>query len=105
MAKVGKWAFIVGIVIAAVGGAGFEQPWFPWALALLGIVVGLLNVTATETQAFLVAGIGLIVSFRALGALPYVGDEATAVLSNISAFVSAALVVVALKGLLETARD
>ena len=37
MALVGKGSFIVGLVIAAAAGVGFEQAWFGWALAVLGL--------------------------------------------------------------------
>jgi hypothetical protein len=105
MAQIGKWAFTVGLVIAIVGGLGFGQTWFAWLLVLLGLIVGFLNVTDREAQKFLLAAIGLIVAATAWGLLPYVGGYLSAILNNVVAFIGAAVVVVALKVLFETAQD
>ena len=64
MAQMGKWAFIVGLVISVVGGLGISQPWFWWVLAVLGLIVGFLNISAGEVHGFLLASIALIVSER-----------------------------------------
>ncbi len=105
MEQLGKWAFILGLVIAVVGGLGFEQAWFVWVLAILGLVVGFLNVTGEESRGFLLAAIGLIVSANAVASIPYVGGAITQILSNIVAFIAAAVLIVALKALFETARN
>ena len=105
MAQLGKWAFIVGMIVAVVGGLGFSEAWFVWLLALLGIVVGFLNVTDRESSKFLLAAVGLIVAAAAWSSLPYVGGYFSAILNNIVAFIGAALLVVALKVLFETAKD
>ena len=70
MALVGKCAFVVGLVIAVAGGLGFEQAWFGWVLAVLGLIVGFLNVNDKESQTFLLAAIALIVAASAVGAIP-----------------------------------
>ena len=57
MARVGKGSFIVGLVIAAAGGIGFEQAWFGWVFAVLGLIVGFLNISDKESQPFLLAAI------------------------------------------------
>ena len=44
---------IVGLVIAAAGGVGFEQAWVGWVLAVLGLIVGFLNISDKESQTFL----------------------------------------------------
>ncbi len=105
MALLGKWAFILGLVIAVVGGLGFDQPWFVWLLAILGLVVGFLNVTDKETQGFLLAAIALIVAAAAWNSIPYIGEHLGRILANIVAFIGAAVLVVALKALFATARD
>ena len=105
MAQLGKWAFIAGLVIAVVGGLGFSQPWFVWLLALLGLIVGFLNVTGSEAHKFLLAAIGLIIAASSWAGLPYVGGYLTQILYNIVAFIGAAVLVVALKVLFETAKD
>ena len=105
MDKIGKWVFIVGLVIAVLGGLGIEQPWFLWVLALLGLITGFLNVTGEETKGFLLAAIGLIVSAGAIQSIPYIGDTATRIIDYLVAFISAAVLIVALKALFETAKD
>jgi ATP synthase protein I len=101
---IGKWAFIVGLVLAVIAGLLFQAAWVVWVLVLLGVVVGLLNVGGTETQGFLVAAIAFTLASTALGSIPFVGGVLTAVLGYIGAFVSGAMVVVALKALFQSAR-
>lgn len=105
MAHVGKWAFIAGLVIAVAAGLGFSQPWVAWVLAVLGLIVGFMNVSGSESFRFLVAAIALIVAANALGGLPYIGGYATNIISYLIAFLSAAVLVVALKSLFELSND
>ena len=105
MAQIGKWAFIVGLLIAVVAGLGFTQAWVGWVLALLGLIVGFLNIGDEETQSFLLASIALIVAANAVASLPWIGGYATSIIANLIAFLSAAVLVVALKSLFATARD
>lgn len=60
--KIGSWAFIVGVVLAIVL-AIFTQlnPWLTTVLIVLGLVIGLLNVAATETRSFLLAALALVI--------------------------------------------
>lgn len=103
--KIGKWAFLAGLVLAAVATAIPEQTWTLWVLALIGLLVGFLNVAAEESHKFLIAAIGLILAARSLEVLPVVGEYATSIVSNVVAFLGAAVLVVALKTVIETARD
>ena len=105
MQHIGKWAFIVGLVIAGLAGVGFDQTWFTWVLALLGLIVGFLNVTTGETQGFLLAAIALMLSANAVQEIPYVGPQLTQILGNLVAFMAAAVLVVALRALFDTVRD
>jgi hypothetical protein len=104
LAIVGKWAFIIGLVIAVIAGIFFQAAWVVWVLAILGVIVGLLNVTETDTQSFLLAAIALILSATALNTIPLVGEFIKNILGYVAAFVAGAMVVVALKALYETAR-
>ncbi len=105
MEQLGKWAFVLGLVIAIIGGLGFTQSWFGWVLAVLGLVVGFMNIAGKESFRFLLAAIALIVAANAVGGLPYVGGALTQIIANVIAFVSAAVLVVALKSLFELAKD
>jgi len=104
----GEWAFFAGLIIAivlAITPAGGEAPWAAPSLALLGLVVGLLNIKAQETTKFLVATIALLmVGSAGLQSLPWVGGLMDNVLWNISQFVALAALIVALKAVVEMAR-
>ncbi len=105
MAQVGKWTFIVGLVIAVAGGVGFVQSWFGWVLAVLGLIVGFLNISDKESQAFLLAAIALIVAANAVGAIPYIGEHVTRIIANLVLFLGGAVLVVAVRSLFVVARD
>ena len=96
----GRWAFLIGAIIAVLAGLVWQAPavpaWVIWVLALLGLVVGLLNITAKETSTFLLAAIALTLVGTA-GQLPALGAVIGQILSNILAFVWPAALVVALK--------
>lgn len=96
---VGRWALIIGIVLAAL--AGFtEIPSLPVILFVLGLIVGFLNIQEKESTPFLVAVIALMViglSGLRLGSLT---PTVISILENFLAFVSAAGLIVALKQVL-----
>ena len=102
---VGKWAFIIGLVLAAVVGWLFQAQWVIWVLAILGVIVGLLNVTGEDTEKFLLAAIAFGLSATALSTVPVLGLQITSALGYVAAFVAGAVVVVALKVLFQTARS
>jgi hypothetical protein len=104
MANIGKWAFIAGLAIAVLAGLGVDANWVMWLLAVLGLVVGFLNVTSEETQSFTLAAIALMLSATAVQDLPMVGGLLTNVMVNLVVFIAPAVLVVALKGLFATAR-
>ena len=56
MALVGKGSFIIGLLIAVGGGLGFEQAWFGWLLAVLGLIVGFLNISDKEASGLSLSG-------------------------------------------------
>ncbi len=105
MQTLGKWAFIIGIILAVIAAFVTQVPWIYWILAVLGLIVGFLNITVEETKGFLLAAIGLILSATAVQGIPLIGQMVTRVMGNIVAFIAAALLVVALKALFETAKD
>ncbi len=105
MALVGKCVFVAGLVIAVAGGLGFEQAWFGWVLAVLGLIVGFLNISDKESQTFLLATIALIVAANAVGGIPYIGEVVTRIIANLVLFLGGAVLVVAVKSLFAVARD
>ena len=89
-----------------VVGYVFQAGWAVWVLAILGVIVGLLNVTREDTERFLLAAIAFGLSATALSTLPLgLGFQLTNMLGYVAAFVAGAMVVVALKALFQTARS
>jgi hypothetical protein len=104
LAKTGQWAFILGLVLAVVMGYIVQAEWVVWVLAVLGVIVGLLNVSREDTQSFLLAAIAFGLSATALSTVPLLGTAITNILGFVAAFVAGAMIVVALKVLFRTAR-
>ncbi len=101
MEEVGKWSFIIGIIIAIVAGLLPNiqaQPWVMWVLVVLGLIVGFLNITDKETTSFLIAAIALMtVGGTGLTVFGSVGGLVLGILNNIVAFTAPGALVVALK--------
>ena len=97
--KLGHWAFLIGVVLAVIAGfvPQLQTPTVTWALVALGFLVGLLNITAKETQEFLVAGIALTIAANSASDIISLGLVAATVLSNIVTFVFPAVLIVAFK--------
>lgn len=112
-AVIGKWAFVVGIVIAVIAGILLKDTTsiaVVLVLAILGLAVGFLNVSAKETSAFLLAGIALVIgASSALTIIPAFGQALkpylTGILTNVVIFVVPGVLVVALKSIFSIARD
>ncbi len=103
---IGKWAFVAGLVICVIAGLGLaEHSAVPIVLAVIGLVVGFLNVSGAETRTFLIAAIALVISATSVDQLPEVGGYITAIMDNIVVFIAPAVLVVALKSLWSTAGD
>jgi hypothetical protein len=100
----GKWAFIAGLVLAVLLGYILGVGWVVWVLAILGVIVGFLNVTREDTERFLLAAIAFGLSVTALNTVPGLGPHITNILGYVAAFVAGAVVVVASKALFQTAR-
>jgi hypothetical protein len=101
---IGKWAFMIGLALAVLAGILFQAGWVFWVLALLGVIVGLLNIHAENSQSFLLAAVALTLSAAALNSLPVVGSFLKNIMGYVAALVAGAMVVVALKALFRTAR-
>lgn len=104
-AKLGHWIFLAGIFIAIVAGlvTGINSTVI-WVLALLGLIVGLVNVTLRDEVPFLVATTVLLIASGSLNVLPIVGETLGTILSYIVVFVAPAGLVVALKAVYAFAR-
>ena len=107
MSRMGSWAFVAGVLLALLAGLIPGIPNVMLILVVLGVVVGLLNVTTRETTAFLVASVALLLpaSATSLGAIPTVGVYMGNMLANIASFVAPAAVIVALRAIVALASE
>jgi len=107
---IGKWAFIVGIIVAVL--AAFITSVSPTItiliLFILGLIVGLLNVKKKNNTEFLIGAITLLIvgSLTALsvGKLSIPIKYLQEILNNFRAFVAAAALVVSIKTVVLTAK-
>ena len=106
--KLGRWAFIIGLIIAVLLGFvtfGYSS----LILVILGLIVGFLNVNEKEATSFLIAVIALmvvgVVGLQALSVLGSLYTWIQMVLVSFTTFVAAAAVVVAIKELFAAGRE
>ena len=113
--KIGVWAFIGGIVLALIAGlaASGMTPYMgliSTIMAVLGLLVGLLNINDEEVTPFVIAAIGLAtgsVVLANLGALlgGKVGGIVETAFRVFGVFVAGAVFVPALKAIYKLAKD
>ena len=111
--KIGSYSLTVGLIIAVVLGLelqeiGSASSWLLSLLIILGILTGLLNISATETKEFLfAAGSLIIISFAAStqinswSSIILIGPYLRGIFDNILMFIITASVAVALKNSLK----
>src|SRR3989338_11328664 len=97
-ARGGRWAFLIGVIIAIVFGAiGALGTEILWLLVIAGIIVGLANIKDEEVSPFLMASISLIIASAfgggILDILPIVGN----VLDALMVLFVPATIIVAIK--------
>jgi len=107
MEKLGSWSFIIGLAIAVLVGLFTEATGvIVTILVVLGVIVGLLNVTDKEVTSFLLASATLMLAGGAnLASIPVIGSILTRVLSNIVVLVAPAAIIVAVKAIYGLAKD
>jgi hypothetical protein len=106
----GGWAFVIGLIIAVIVAIiGTAASWPIYILLILGIVVGLLNISDKEVSSFLIASIAFMFTFTALGnvadAIPVIGAKLVKFLSLVNVFIAPAAAVVAFKALFAQAKN
>ena len=116
--QIGSYAFIVGVIIAFIAGIGVSgllgnaAGWIPLVLVILGLIVGLLNITDKETEKFLIAAVALMVVGTTAGGLTVidgvlspVGSMLAGIVVQIGVFVAPAALIVAIKAVYNLARS
>jgi len=105
----GPAAFYIGLIVVIV--AAFIRPsgWLYVGLAVLGAIIGLLNITAREsgpflfaTIAFIVAALGMQLMITAAGV--NVSEKLTRLAANITVLIGVAAIIIALRAIYEAAR-
>jgi hypothetical protein len=107
MEKIGRLAFLIGVAVAIVLGivAPAEGQTALWIgiLAVLGLIVGIVNVTQSEGQKFLIAAIALLVLVNASTGLVVLWDKLGVILQYVAVYTAPAALVVAGRTLWGTA--
>ena len=115
-ANTGKYVFLLGVAVAVVAGLvaasaglGNYAGWISLILVVLGIIVGFLNITPGERQAFLIAAIALsmlgLVAFGQLIVGTFnLGAYITSVIGYVVLFVAPAAAIAALYEIYDLAR-
>lgn len=90
--------------------SGTNAPvWAIFVLAVIGLIVGLINVSGKETNKFLIASIAFLLSFQALSALFTVMAAGWAAVGAffglLIVFIAPAAAIVAIKALFTLAKD
>jgi hypothetical protein len=112
LAKVGTISFIIGVILALIGGiiaSYVGAALITSILIVLGLIVGFLNISDKETSNYLLAAVSLVIvtalGGQVLGVVAYVGAFLSSVLTAIMTFVIPAVIVVALKAIYNIAKD
>lgn len=109
MQLVGSWAFIVGVIIAIVAGFWPLTATVVSVLIALGLIVGILNVTATETTRFLLAAVALVIvsafGGNNLSLIQGIGPYIDSIVKAMITFIMPATIIVALKAIYLVARE
>ncbi len=108
--EIGSYAFIGGVLIAVAASLVTLNPTYVTeALVVLGLIVGLINVTEKETGPFLLAAVSVVLVSSLAGtgleAVPLVGAKLKTILVGIMTFVTPAVIIVALKQVYSIARS
>ena len=101
----GAWAFLIGIVLAVIFGVIGLSDTLLMVLFIIGIVVGLLNVTDQEVTPFLMAGAVLVIVSSLGGQILDVKEWISGILNAILAIFVPATVVVAIKSVFSIAKN
>lgn len=112
MKSFGGITFVIGLILAIII-ALFSSPivpqWAVWVLAIIGVIVGLLNITDVEIDRFLISAIAFLISFQALSSvfttLAFGWDAVSTFFGLLNVFVAPAAAIVAIKALFQLAKD
>jgi len=112
MGLVGRWAFLIGVILAVVIGLiggligiTLSVWWVAVLLMVIGLVVGFLNVNEDEAMPFVLSGTALvIISYMGKDALTSV-SQVQDILNALSAIFVPATIIVAVKNVFNLAKE
>ena len=107
----GEYAYLLGLVVAVVAGialtvgalTGSTSAWIALLLVVIGIVVGLMNVSEKESMTFLIAAIALVLTgsagvFSVLNTvISPLGTLLDSIVSNFALLAAPAAIITAVK--------
>ena len=112
----GKWAFILGVILAVVLGlfatalGSSAAGWLVSLLTVLGLIVGFLNLSGKNAEKFVFAGVVLVIATymggasSTLASVAVIGQYLGGIFDAVLLFVVPATVVVALKDVYDLAQ-
>ena len=95
-----KIVLIIGLILAIIA-AFVTNAYLGMAVVILGIIVGIMGVTDSERLLFLVLAIALATVAGSIDVIPVVGHYVTAILTSVSALISASAATVIVKIIIE----
>ena len=101
--SIGGWAFLIGVLLAIILAFFSDMASFAWIIVVLGLIIGLFNISEGETQKFLMAGVILVIVGALAGNMFASIMYLTDIFNNLVALFAPAVVVVALKYVFEMA--
>lgn len=110
LGKIGPYAFIAGVLITIIASLiAIDVMILTSALVVLGIIIGLLNVSEKETSPFLMASVSLVIVSYMTGAgfssVPVIGVQLQMILQNVMTLVTPAVIIVAIKQIYNVAKE
>lgn len=115
MKTVGVWAFIIGVILAIIVGVltssmSAYMGLISTIMIVLGLIVGILNITDKEITSFVIAAIGLAIGSITIANLGPVlggtiGEMVRTAFTVFGVFVAGAVFIPALKTVFKLAKD
>jgi len=111
IALVGPAAFYIGLLIVLVAAFVTPSGWLYVALGVLGVIIGLLNITARQTGPFLLATIAFVVAVWGMWTLVTttlasgIAVELLRIATNLTVLIGAAAMVISLRAIYEAAKS
>ena len=97
MKTIGKWSYLVGLVVAIVTGlVGYSAGWLGWVLVVLAVLAGLFLCDTDELTNYGVRYLALFAVAAALNAVPLLGPYVTAIAQAMLGFFGPILLTVLL---------